>query len=304
MPIQGVSVRATSYAGSVLKQATTDKRGQFTIIFINGEGDYWIDVIKLGFAPKRFEIKRIGDEDVLLANTRMSSTIASLDPMTIVDSRVRQLPNRNASGVDVSGGDRPLTNNGVSPDQAGNLAAMAAGIPGIQLIPGLDGAPDMFSALGLSGDQNNITFNGLGSGVSTLPPDILASTSIRPFSFDPSIGGFSGAQITISTLPGSNYSRRSMSNLDVAPPLEWADPSAEAQGQKYTSLRIGGNAAGPVVHDVTFYNAAYNFSRRFSDVQSLVNTTDLGLSAAGVAADSVTRLLDILRAAGVPATIS
>ena len=304
MPIQGVSVRATSYSGSILKQTTTDKRGQFTIIYINGEGDYWLDFVKLGFAPKRFEIKRIGDEDVLLGNARMSSTIASLDPMNIMDSRTRALPNRNSTGVDVSGGDRPLTNAGLPPDQAGNLAAMAAGIPGIQLIPGLDGAADMFSVLGLSGDQNNITFNGLGSGVSSLPPDILAYTSIRPFSFDPSIGGFSGAQITISTLPGSNFSRRSMSNLDVAPSLEWADPSGEAQGQKYTTLRLGGNAAGPITMDQAFYNAAYNFSRRFSDVQSLVNTSDIGLSAAGVAADSVKRLLGILHAQQVPTTVS
>ena len=29
----------------------------------------------------------------------------------------------------------------------------------------------MLAALGLSGDQNNTTFNGLGSGVSSLPPD-------------------------------------------------------------------------------------------------------------------------------------
>src|SRR4051812_29692387 len=283
MPIQGVSVRATSYAGSVLKQATTDKRGQFTIIFINGEGDYWIDVIKLGFAPKRFEIKRIGDEDVLLANTHMSSTIASLDPMTIVDSRVRQLPNRNSTGVDVSGGDRPLTNAGLPPDQAGNLAAMAATIPGIQLIPGLDGAPDMFSVLGLSGDQNNVTFNGLGSGISALPPDILATTSISPYSFDPAIGGFSGAQVRIATIPGSNFSRRAMSNADITPPLEWADPTAEAQGQKFTNLRLGGNAAGPISMNNAFYNLAYNVGRRFSDMQSLVNTDPLGLEAAGVA---------------------
>ena len=47
---------------------------------------------------------------------------------------------------------------------------MASTIPGIQLIPGMDGSADMFSALGLSGDQNNTTFNGLGSGINTLPP--------------------------------------------------------------------------------------------------------------------------------------
>src|ERR1051325_7621889 len=120
LPIQGVTVRATSYAGAVVKTAQTDKNGRFTIAFLNGEGDYWLDFIKLGFAPKRFEIKKIGEEQVLIADARLSSTIASLDPMVVMDQRNRALPNRNATGVDVSGGDRTLTSSGVPPDQAGS----------------------------------------------------------------------------------------------------------------------------------------------------------------------------------------
>ena len=126
---------------------------------------------------------------------------------------------------------------------------MAAGVAGFQLIPGLDGAPDMYSVLGLSGDQNNVTFNGLGSGISALPPDVLATTSINPYPFDVSKGGFSGAQISIQTIPGSNFSRRSVTNANIAPPLEWADQTAAEQGQKYTNVRVGGNAAGPIVMD-------------------------------------------------------
>jgi predicted peptidase len=42
--VQGVEVRATSYQGRVTKTATTDKSGRFTIIYINGEGDYWLDL--------------------------------------------------------------------------------------------------------------------------------------------------------------------------------------------------------------------------------------------------------------------
>src|SRR6185369_15307147 len=169
----------------------------------------------------------------------------------IIGSPNRALPNRNAQ-VDVGGGDKPLTTTAVQPDVAGNLAAMAATVAGIQLIPGLDGAADMYSLLGLTGDQNNTTFNGLGSGINTLPPDILASTSIRPFPFDVSIGGFSGAQISIQTLPGSNFSRRAMTNVDIVPALEWADATADAQGQKYTNARLGGNAAGPISQNKVF----------------------------------------------------
>jgi hypothetical protein len=299
-PVEGVDVKATSYQGQVTKTAKTDKGGRFTIIFINGEGDYWLDFRKLGLAPKRFEIKKVGDEEVMLADARLSSTIATLDKVTTLGDRVRALPNRNGTGADVGGGDRPLNNTAVPTDQAGNLAAMAAGVAGFQLIPGLDGAPDMYSVLGLSGDQNNVSFNGLGSGISALPPDVLATTSINPYPFDPSKGGFSGAQISIQTIPGSNFSRRSVTNANITPPLEWSDETAAEQREKYTNLRVGGNAAGPIKFDELFYNAAYNVARRFSDAQTLINATPIGLAAAGVATDSAAHLVQFLGQQRIP----
>ena len=299
-PVQGAEVKATSYFGQVSKTATTDKSGRFTIIFINGEGDYWIDVRKLGFQPKRFEIKKVGDEEVMIADARLSSAIVSLDAVDVRAQRTRALPDRSSKEPDVGGGARPLTNNPVSPDQEGNLAAMAAAA-GFQLVPGLNGAPDMYSVLGLSGDQNNVTFNGLGSGISALPPDVLATTSINPYPFDVSRGGFSGAQISIQTIPGSNFSRRVVTNSSLAPQLEWADQPAAAQGDRYTSLRVGGNAAGPFKTDEIFYNSAYNVGRRFKDASSLVDANATGLTAAGVAPDSVARFLNVLGAEGISA---
>jgi hypothetical protein len=299
--IPEVNVRATSYAGRVMKTAKTDKNGRYTIIFVNGEGDYWMEFAKLGYALKRFEIRKVGDEEVLLADARMSSTVAALDPMTTTAQRDRQLPNRNSAGVDVSGGDRALSTTGTLPGQEGNLAAMAAGIPGFQLVPGFDGAPDTYSVLGLDPNQSNVTFNGLGSGITTLPPDVLATTSISPYSFDVSRGGFSGAQIAIQTMPGQNFSRRLVANNSVAPPLEWADNVASAQNQKYTNLRLGGNALGPISFNRVFYNAAWNVGRRFSDLPSLLGADASGLAGAGIAKDSVERFLNVLASQGVPA---
>ncbi len=301
-PVQGVEVKASSYQGRVTKIATTDKGGRFTIVFINGEGDYWIEMRKLGFQLKRFEAKKVGDEEVLIADARLSSAIVALDAVNVTGQRERALPNRNAKDVDAGGGDKPLTNTDLSPDQAGNLAAMAAAA-GFQLVPGLNGAPDMYSVLGLSGDQNNLTFNGLGSGISALPPDVLATTSINAYPFDVSKGGFSGAQITIQTIPGSNFSRRAITNTNIAPALEWGDQAAAAVGEKYTNVRVGGNAAGPIAIDQVFYNTAYNVGRRFKDAQSLIDASPLGLTTAGVAGDSVQRLLGLLGQQGAAATV-
>ncbi|HEY4218640.1 MAG TPA: TonB-dependent receptor [Gemmatimonadaceae bacterium] len=300
--LAGATVRATSYSGGVSKTATADRSGRYTIVFLNGEGDYWLDVIKIGFAPKRFEVKRIGDEEILIADAKMSEVVEALSTTEVTAQSNRAKPSRTAASVDVGGGERPLTNTNVAADEAGNLAAMAATVAGFQLVPGLDGAPDMYSLLGLSGDQNNTTFNGLGSAIDALPPDILATTSISPYTFDPSKGGFSGGQISIQTVPGSNFSQRAITNVDITPPLEWADATAAAQDQKYTNLRVGGNALGPLALDKAFYNVAYNVGRRFSDAQTLLNTGSAGLTAAGVSPDSVARLLAILGAQGVPPT--
>lgn len=298
-PIAGADVRATSFAGLVTKSTTTDNNGRFSIFYINGEGDYWIDVRRLGFQPKHFEVKKVGDEQVMIADVQLSSSIVALDAVNIQETRTRALPDRKSAEPDVGGGARPLTNTGVAPDQEGHLASMAAAA-GFQLVPGLNGAPDMYSVLGLSGDQNNVTFNGLGSGISALPPDVLVTTSINPYPFDVSKGGFSGAQISIQTIPGSNFSRRSITNASVVPSLEWPDQSAAAQGGRYSSVRVGGNAAGPIKLNESFYNGAYNFARRSKDALSLIDAGPRGLVAAGIAPDSVARLLNVLGARRIP----
>lgn len=206
LPIPGARITATSYQGNITKSATTDRTGRFQIIFVNGEGDYWLEVAKVGYNRRRFEIKKVGEEQVMIADARLTSAIVSLDAVNITGDN-RALVNRNSRGADVSGGDKPLTSTSalLPPDQAGNLAAMASTIPGIQLIPGMDGGADMFSALGLSGDQNSSTFNGLGSGVSTLPPDAQVRITFSQFPADPARGGFSGRRSTWRRFPDRTF---------------------------------------------------------------------------------------------------
>ena len=302
--VQGVTVKATSYSGNVSKTTRTDKNGKYSITYPSGEGDYWLEFVAMGFQPKRFEVKRVSDEPILLADTKLTSSIATLDAVNVKADGPRALVNRNASGQNVGGGEKALSNAGVPPDQMGNLAALAASLPGIQLIPGLDGAADVFSALGLSADQNSTTFNGLGSGISTLPADAQVSASIVPYSYDPSLGNFSGARIQLHTLPGTNFSNRQASTNARAPGLEFADDVAQAQNQKFTNITVGAGGRGPITMDRNFYNSSFQYGRNYKDLPSLLNTSTLGLNSAGVARDSVTRLLDILSAKGIPAFVS
>ncbi|HKS07684.1 MAG TPA: carboxypeptidase regulatory-like domain-containing protein [Gemmatimonadaceae bacterium] len=304
VPLARATVKAVSYYGAIAKTTQTDRNGRFTITYPNGEGDYWIEVTLIGYVPRRFEIKRIAEEEILIADARLALNAPTLDPVNVTARGARALPTRTGTTADVSGSERPLTNAGLPPDLAGNLAAMAGTIPGIQVIPGLDGAPDMFSALGMSPDQNSTTFEGLGSAVSDLPRDAQVSASIRPVSYDVANGGFSGAQISISTRPGNNFSSRLTSGVARPPDLEWTSDVAEQQGAKNTYLSLGGNASGPISLNQHFYNFSYQYGRTYSDLQTLLNTSAAGLEAAGVARDSASRLLNILQAQNIPATIS
>src|SRR5436309_8192163 len=140
-------------------------------------------------------------------------------------------------------------------------------------------------------------------GASNLPRDAGVSTSLSTSPYDVSRGGFSGGQLTIRSRPGSNFITRGMSlNLD-APQLQWTDRAAQALGQQYTNVSLGGLAAGPLVMDKAFYSIAYQFGRRANDYQNLLNTDPLGLQTAGIAYDSVTHFLGLLNQAQIPIAV-
>ena len=294
-PIARATVVATSLSGSVRRAARTDDDGRFTITFPNGEGDYLIAVTALGYTLKRFELKRLGDEAVLLANAKLDRAAVVLDRVTVDAPRDRPA-RQDVLAPDIGGTERPVEGMAVPADQFGDLIAMAASLPGVQLL----GDGSGFSVLGLGGDQNSTMLNGMGFGGDNLPRDAAVSASLAIAPYDVSRGGFSGGQLDLRTRPGSNFVTRTSSLALNAPQLQWTDEAGRALGQRYANASLGGAATGPLVDDEAFYNVAYQLGRRSSDLQSLLNTSPIGLRAAGVAADSVGRLLGLLEDAGVP----
>ena len=302
IPIAGARVTATSLSGNVNRNARTDTRGRFTITFPGGDGDYFVTVTALGFGPKRFEVKRTADQEVLLADARLSRAVTQLDEVRVVGDRPRTT--RDDRTPDIGGSERSINNGNVAAAQAGDLAAMAASLPGVQLVPGAEGDPSGFSVLGLTPDQNNSTLNGQNFGGTNLPRDAGVQSSLVTTPYDVSRGGFSGGQFQLRTSSGSNFSSRMMSlNLD-APALQFTDAAARALGQEFSNTSLGGLFAGPLVIDKAFYNFSYQLGRRSSDLRTLLNTDNTGLLTSGVAPDSAARLLGILSQLGVPATPS
>lgn len=298
--IAGARVTATSVGGNVTRRAQTDNNGRFTITFPNGEGDYLVTAQAIGFTPKTYQVKRTADQDILLADARLSKTVTELDAVRVTGDRARV--NRDDRAADISGTERAINQGNVAAANAGDLAAMAASLPGVQLVPGAEGDPSGFSVLGLTPDQNATTLNGGAFGGANLPRDAGVSSSLSTAPYDVSRGGFSGAQFNIRTASGTNFKNRTMSlNLD-APALQWTDRAAKALGQEYSNVSLGGLLSGPIKMDEAFYNVSYQLGRRANDLQTILNTSNAGLITSGLAPDSAARLLSILRAKGIPLT--
>lgn len=297
-PLANVKVTAVSIPGNVTRETRSDSRGSFQILFPGGQGDYMMGYALVGYTFRQFEIKRTADQDVLVADARMGAI--QIDTVTIT-APVQQRVGRNSTTQDISGTELSASMSNLPAELAGNVAALAASLPGVLLVPGLDGQPDGFSVLGLGSDQNNVTLNGQTFGGSGLPRDAQLSSSMTTSPYDGSRGGFSGAQLNVRTSGGgSNYMTRGMSLVVNTPQLQWTDAAARALGNEYTNLSFGGIASGALKPNKIFYNTTYELSRNSSDNQTLLNAGVLGLNTAGVSADSVTRFLGILQQRGIP----
>ncbi len=302
MPIEGASVTATTLTGGVNRSARTDRNGRYTITFPGAEGDYFVTVIAIGYVPRRFEVKRTADQDILIADTRLTLSTSTLDTIVTVGRRDRPL--RADTLADIGGMDRIVNTTNVAVEQLGDLAAMAASTPGLIYIAGVDGDPSGYVALGLEQSQNGMTINGMNSTSSNLPRDGSYSVTVSLSPYDVSQGQFSGGRTNVRVNSGSNYINRVSSVVFNAPALEWTDRVGRALGQRYTNANIGGGLSGPISFDKAFYSLSYQLGRRANDLHTLLNTDALGLQTSGIASDSVQRLLGILANARVPSTVS
>ncbi len=212
-----------------------------------------VTVQAIGFSMKRFEVKRTADQEILIADARLSRAMTELEAVKVTPGE-RTRANRDDRQPDISGSERNVAAANVAAGNAGNIAAMAASLPGVTLVPGTSGDASGFSVLGLTPDQNATTLNGGSFGGADVPRDGGVSSSLSTSPYDVSRGGFSGAQFSIRWPSGNNFPTRTNSlNLD-APFLQWTDKAASALGQKYTNVSLGGLLSGPVKIDEAFYN--------------------------------------------------
>ena len=100
LALPSVRVTATSIPGNVTREARTDTRGNFQIVFPDGTGDYMMGFALIGYIYRQHQVKRLADEDVLIANTTLD--VVPLDTVSVVASVQRRV-SRNARTPDVGG---------------------------------------------------------------------------------------------------------------------------------------------------------------------------------------------------------
>ncbi len=295
MAVSGVDVVATMAPDRRELATRTDSAGRYELRVPNGTGDYLLHVNGLGWRPWRQRVTRTGTDSILTVDVRLTPQAVALAPVTV--KAERQKPSKRDMPAGGTGADESVVagvNGAVDPTQQGDLAAMAATIPGVNAVSG------GVSVLGLPPSQNGATLNGMNFGGSDVPRDARTWTHLATSTFDPARGGFSGAQTAVDLVPGNIFTFwRSHLTLD-APALQYTDPVAARLGQRYTNVQASLGSDGELVRDRYYFNVAAQGSRRLADATSLLNAGDDMLEPAGVAPDSVTRFLQLLAAAGVP----
>jgi Carboxypeptidase regulatory-like domain len=116
-------VTVTTISGGVNRTAKTDRGGRYTITFPNGDGDYLVKFVALGYTPKQYELKRAADEDILVANAKLSTAANTLDAIHVTAPRDKA--NRGEVQPDIGGTEKTINNSTLTADQLGDLAAMA-----------------------------------------------------------------------------------------------------------------------------------------------------------------------------------
>lgn len=301
VPIAAAQVTVTRAPDRAYLATQTNQLGEYQIVFDSGTGDYLVHVVATGYVTARRRVIRAAAERTLTADFKMKSSVQTLEKVSVVASRPK--PSRGTeSGHATEVGEAAVVASGVygalSPDQEGDLTAIAGTLSGVSLTP--FGA----SVMGLGPAQNSVTLGSMAFPGAEIPRDASISVKSSTSTYDPSRGWFSGMQTNVDLGHGGPFSARPSHLTLDAPPLQYADPIASSLGQRFTGLQLSTGGSGIFDLDRFEYNFGAQASHRFSDAVSLMDAKPDVLENAGVSADSAARFRTILSGFGFPEALA
>ena len=87
LPLEGATIQVTSIETEITRTKTTNAKGQYTLLFPDGGGQYRVVARFLGMAPQERSITRVADEDRLMANFTLTAAPARLEAVTVQATR-------------------------------------------------------------------------------------------------------------------------------------------------------------------------------------------------------------------------
>ena len=302
IPNAAITVTPAGAGGSAAVGARSDVNGRWSVTMPSRSAEYYVTVIAIGWVQQRLTVKSAGGATPVTADVALKRAPVVLGAVRVTEQR-RQPPRpETLVGGDIAGTEKGIlaASEVFAAADQGDLMGMISQVPGITVVSDPSNGLPSFSVLGLSGSQNNVVLNGLAFGGSDVPRDIVGLVRVSSNAYDVSRGGFSGAQLSVTQVPGGNFRSRLVHATLDGPGLQMTDHTGRQLGQQYTNLQLSGNAVGPIVLDRLFYNVSVQGGRRFSDLTSLLTGDPATLARLGVSQDSVSAVVHAASLLGIP----
>jgi hypothetical protein len=281
------------------QEATTDSSGNFRVRFEEGTGDYLVYVSAPGFSTARRRVQRVTDERELVANFILPrAVVATLDAVKITGQKPERASNPIQPTAPETGSSekwRDGVNGQIPPTIAGDLNAIAGTMSNVTMT----GAGP--AILGSGSESNLNTLNGMGLSAGAIPRAARTETRVTGATYDATRGGFSGANVDVRLGPGDrNYQRRNAFLTFDPRFLQFTDATGRSLGATSGGARGSVGADGEVIRSAMTYNVSLDVGRSLSEPSTLLDADANALLNAGVAPDSVARLIALATPLGVP----
>ena len=294
----GATVTITRGPDRLVQWDTTDSNGAYSSRFEAGTGDYLVHVTATGFRAARRRVQAQGNERELVADFTLGRDLTLLATVKVKADKPVKASNAASPFNPETGASEKWSdgvNGRVTPGAAGDLNAIAGTMPGVTVTPS---GPTM---LGAASTSNLTTLNGMAIPGGSLPRAARVDTRVTGATFDPTRGGFSGANIDTRLSGGSrDFQRRNGYVTFDAPQLQMTDAIGRSLGLVNGGFRASLGADGEAIRRILTYNVALDVGRTVSDPVTLFASDVDALNRAGVAPDSVARLRQVANVLGLP----
>lgn len=289
LPIPGATITVTGLNTQAVRTATTSANGSFTLLFSPPEGDYIINVRKIGYLPATFRSTRVGLSNVLIVGDVLLTSLAvKLDTITVTAQR-------KGDGTSAGGLEKDLLNGALFTLNPSDLLSLITSVPGVLAI-----GDSTYSVLGAAGNQNNATIDGMAFGGGNLPRDAIATSKLVTTTSDVSKAGFAGGQNAMTMRGGTDIFTATARGQFADSHLAWADPSSPIPVPRMGSA--SGFVGGPIVKKKSHYMLSWDLGDQSTEAYTLFAPRESILSQYGVLADTVTAVSSALNGLGVPLT--